>query len=507
MPQTQPSQSRADQIAMLQKYKAAIPWRPQPGPQSDAFHSKADVLLYGGAAGGGKTSLAVGLALTLHTDSLFIRREAKQLGGVLDHIAELIDPPRAGYSGQSGEWKVPAWDGVKRKIVIGSTKNPGDEMKFQGRPRDLLVCDEAANLLRSQVEFLQGWVRTTKKGQRTRTLLCSNPPTTAEGAWLIEMFAPWLDPNHPNPAAPGDLRYFINDAGNQIEVDGPEPIPNPKPLSDDDQFFYPKSYSFISAKVGDNKYLGKDYLRELQALPEPLRSQMLYGDFTAGTGDSEWAVIPSAWVDAAMARWEERPFAGITSVGMDPSRGGRDDTVLAARSDWHFHELQIWPGGEIKTGGDAAAKVIELVAHDVCPVHVDVIGIGSSVYDHLTPLIGTRAVAINVASAAKEETDWSGNLKFVNQRAAMWWAFRDLLNPANGYQVSLPRNARLRAELCTPEYQLMSNGIKVESKVEIIKRLGRSTDYADAVLLAAIKTANLNIRSVKQPRIQVNRHG
>ena len=481
------------------------PWTAQTGPQTHAFNSLADIVFYGGAAGGGKTSLAVGLALTKHREVLFIRREAKQLAGVLDHIAELVDPTRSGYSGQTGEWKVPAWDGINRKIVLGSTKNLGDEMKFQGRPRDLLICDEAANMLKQQVEFLMGWVRSTVAGQRTRTLLCSNPPTTAEGYWLIEMFADWLDPNHEDPAVPGELRWYLTDAGERTRVDSGEPVENPNPHSDDDKWLYPKSYTFIPAKVGDNKYLGKEYLRELQALPEPLRSQMLFGDFAAGTGDTEWQVIPSAWVDEAMNRWKEREYdpSRINSVGVDPSRGGRDSTVISPREDWHFHELRAYDGPTMETGGDVAAKVLELVGTSNCPVHVDVIGIGASVVDHLTSLIGNRCVPINAASRSEGTADWSGTLEFINKRAEGWWRFRDLLNPANGYRLELPRSARLKAELCSPQYQLMSNGIKIEAKVDIIKRLGRSTDYADACILAAERTPILNIMSMKPSRTRV----
>jgi hypothetical protein len=252
--------------------------------------------------------------------------------------------------------------------------------------------------------------------------------------------------------------------------------------------------------VGDNKYLGKDYLRELQALPEPLRSQMLFGDFAAGTGDSEWCVIPSAWVDEAMNRWEAREHipTKIVSVGVDPSRGGRDSTVIFCREDWHFHEPQVYDGADMATGGDVAAKVLELVGQSGCPVHVDVIGIGASVVDHLTALISNRCVPINAASKSEGTSDWSGTLEFINKRAEGWWRMRDLLNPANGYKLELPRSARLKAELCAPNYQLMANGIKIEAKTDLIKRLGRSTDMADACILAAERTAIMNIVSMKQ---------
>jgi hypothetical protein len=357
----------------------------------------------------------------------------------------------------------------------------------------------------TQVEFLMGWVRSTVKGQRTRTLLCSNPPTTAEGYWLIEMFAPWLDPNHTNPAAPGELRYFITNAGEMTEVPDATPIENPNPIDEDDKFLYPKSYTFIPARVSDNKFLGKDYLRELQALPEPLRSQMLFGDFAAGQDDNEWQTIPSAWVDEAMNRWEPRLYDPnkVVSVGVDPSRGGRDNTVIFSREDWYFHEPQVYEGHEMDTGGKVAGRVLELVGTSPCPVHVDVIGIGASVVDHLTSMISTRCVPINAAERSENTADWSGTLTFINKRAEGWWRMRDLLNPANGYNLQLPRSARLKAELCAPTYQVMANGVKIESKQDIIKRLGRSTDMADACILAAERTPMLNIMSNKPANIRV----
>lgn len=45
----------------------ASPWHPHAGPQTFAYHCPAEELLYGGAPGGGKTELILGLALTAHS--------------------------------------------------------------------------------------------------------------------------------------------------------------------------------------------------------------------------------------------------------------------------------------------------------------------------------------------------------------------------------------------------------------------------------------------------------
>jgi hypothetical protein len=70
---------------------AAIPlWQPLPGPQAIAYQTPADVTGYGGAAGGGKTDLALGLAITAHQKSLILRREAVHLRAIEDRAREIL---------------------------------------------------------------------------------------------------------------------------------------------------------------------------------------------------------------------------------------------------------------------------------------------------------------------------------------------------------------------------------------------------------------------------------
>lgn len=219
-------------------------WRPLPGPQSMAYYSEADIIGYGGAAGGGKTDLACGKALTNHRKVGIFRLNGTELTGVIDRFTDLIGS-RAGYNGQNNIWRTKRTDGVDIQIEFGSFPNLGDEKKYQGRPHDLLVFDEAANMREIQVRFLMGWLRTTDVNQRCQALLTFNPPTTAEGRWIIAYFAPWLDKKHPNPAEPGELRWFATVDGKDVEVQ------SGKEFEHNGETITPMSRTFIPSRISD----------------------------------------------------------------------------------------------------------------------------------------------------------------------------------------------------------------------------------------------------------------
>ena len=70
----EPEARRTTEAAALERFKS-VAWLPTPdAPQEHAFNSEADELFYGGQAGGGKTDLGLGLALTAHKRSLILRR-------------------------------------------------------------------------------------------------------------------------------------------------------------------------------------------------------------------------------------------------------------------------------------------------------------------------------------------------------------------------------------------------------------------------------------------------
>lgn len=481
-------------------------WAPLPGPQTMASESQADIIGFGGAAGGGKTDLAVGKGLTQHHEVLIMRREGTQLQGILQRMQTLLGN-RDGYNGQDKIWR----DAGPRKVLIefGSCPNLGDEQRQQGRPHDLLVFDEAANFLELQVRFLLGWNRSTREGVHSQALLTFNPPTSAEGRWIIDFFGPWLDKKHPlYPTPPGTIRYAVmmpaeNGTSRDVWVDRPDACVaingqlvydfNPDDYAVED-ILEPQSRTFIPSRISDNPFLaGSGYLRQLQAMPEPLRSQMLYGDFQAGMQDDPWQVIPTAWVEAAMNRWKDRsPKGEMMSQGVDVARGGKDNTTIANRhanpdgskGAW-IDKLKIFPGTETPDGPMVAGLVIAS-RRDESPIHIDVIGVGASPYDTLNSM-QLQVLGVNVSEKALG-TDKSGRLKFLNQRSELWWRMREALDPANDEGVCLPPDKDLLIELCTPTWSLHGLVIKVASRDEIYEKIKRSVDRAVAVILAMIDT-------------------
>lgn len=472
-------------------------WRPLEGPQSMAYESLADIVGYGGAAGGGKTDLACGKALTRHRKAMMLRRVGTELTGIVDRLEELLGS-RDGFNGKDNIWRLP-----KLQIELGAVPNAGDERKFQGRPHDLLVFDEATNFLVQQVRFLLGWLRTTIPGQRCQALMTFNPPTSAEGRWVIEFFAPWLDKKHPKPAKPGELRWaasmpadakypngrdlWVADGRPFVLVDG-EPCYDFEPADySPDDIIKPLSRTFIPSRITDNPYLlGTGYMAQLQALPEPLRSQMLKGDFTAGIEDDPWQVIPTAWVEAAQARWV-RPakLDPMDSMGVDVARGGRDNTIIARRHGMWFDEPLVYPGTTTPDGPKVAGLTIAAM-RDHAVTHIDVIGVGSSPYDFLNEA-NQQVVGVNVSEAATG-LDKSGRLRFKNQRSELVWRMREALDPANNTGIALPPDPRLLADLTAYTWELVGSTIYVASREEIIAKIGRSPDFASAYVLALMDT-------------------
>ncbi len=485
-------------------------WLPDPdnAPQMAAYLSSAKVIGFGGAAGGGKSDLGIGKALNQHADSMILRRVGTELTPLVERILA-IRGTRDGYT--ASPEKILRMPERNQVIYFGAVPDVGSETKYQGHPHDLKVFDEATNFLEFQVRFLSTWLRNTRvPGMFGQMLLTFNPPQTSEGRWVIPYFGPWLDHQSQSPAAHGELRYFITTGQGQQQVDIEVPnkpciivdnLPvfdfNPKDYKPV-EIIQPQSRTFIGSKVTDNKYQDAAYMAQLQSLPEPLRSQMLNGDFLAGMSDSEWQVCPTAWVQAAMDRWTPREPAGrMDSMGVDVARGGKDNSIIARRhGNWYDAPL-AYPGTQTPNG----RLLMGLIAghlRDDATIHIDVVGVGGSPYDFL---VEQRYNVIGVNGGETKGIDTmrsQGGLYYANWKSYCWWAMREDLDPANGRGIALPPDKQLLRDLTAPLWKPRSGKIMVETREEIIARIKRSPDWGSAYVLARLDTPRRDLVAPRQ---------
>lgn len=203
------------------------------------------------------------------------------------------------------------------------------------------------------------------------------------------------------------------------------------------------------------------------------------GEFHASDEDS---VIPLAWLEAAIERWHEWDRQGRPSpggplwVGVDVGRGG-DESVLAHRDGW-----------AVTLSANRARDTMlttALVQGTEGRAIVDVVGVGAGVFDRLRET-GARPVAYTGSGRATTR-DRSGKYGFVNVRSAAYWHLRELLDPAYEPTIALPPDDLMISDLTTPTWEITSGAppkYKIETKDDVVKRLGRSPDRGDAVVMA-----------------------
>lgn len=235
------------------------------------------------------------------------------------------------------------------------------------------------------------------------------------------------------------------------------------------------------------------YTSEGARMNDPRWVARVLGRFPSETEDT---LIPMTWIDAAFELFDEVEAGKVSrehfELGEDVSDEGEDAMSIAFRRGPYARIEKHLIGNDPIAAGDIAAEVFR--KHGVTKAKIDSIGVGAGTFAYLRKL-GFNVERFDAGESALD--DPSTVEKFRNRRAQGWWSLRERFfesycmvrdrRPAKAPFIALERNEhsdRLAGDLNAIRWFMSNNQITLEPKVETKKRLGRSPDDGDALMMA-----------------------
>lgn len=258
--------------------------RPQPGKQELFLRSSADICIYGGAAGGGKT-FALLLECLRHIDNprfeaVVFRQSRPQImsAGGLYATSQEIYP----YLGATSvltpnvQWRFTSG----AKITFAHMFYEKEKYNWQGSQIPLLIFDELTHFTESQFFYMFSRNRSTC-GVKPYIRATCNPDGES---WVARFIDWWIDPEtgYADESKCGKLRYFVRKNNITHWANTPQELYESFNLRTMEEQQDVKSVTFISAKLTDNKAMMKHdpgYVGALRAMSEFDQEQLLYGNW------------------------------------------------------------------------------------------------------------------------------------------------------------------------------------------------------------------------------------
>ena len=258
-------------------------WRPS-AKQAEFLSAPEDEVLFGGAAGGGKSDALIVDALGLQHNALkwpkyralLIRQTTPQLRELIDRTRAMypLVYPGAEYSEQAKEWRFPSG----AKVIFGYAERDQDAHQYQGQEYQWIGVDELGHFHSPYVwNYLSSRLRSTNKDIPCYMRATCNPGPK----WIRERWG-----------------FSVAGEASRLEIKVGERI---------------FTRRFIPSRIEDNSHLdGTGYRERLMQLPPQERSALLEG---------RWDVVdvPGAIYGDQLSEALEGDPCRLTKVPHDPS--------------------------------------------------------------------------------------------------------------------------------------------------------------------------------------------
>jgi predicted phage terminase large subunit-like protein len=288
----QMARERLHKIQSTKPPKIEEHWRPHPGPQAEFFYSECREILYGGAAGGGKSAALTALPGRWAHKKGFLavtfRRETTQLDDLIKKAKEFfsklfpgirpVHTPHFRYTFPAGG-----------ESLFRHLNDSKDFAGYDGWQINLLCFDELTHFTEQQYKALCARVRCADPSLPRLIRSTSNPG--GEGhEWVKKHWGAWLDPKFEAPGLP--IR-FAEDGVTRLPPAKPGEVWWIRTIKGREEYFrecvaepgkpITLSRTFIPAKLSDNPSLEADveYRAQLESLDAVRREQLIEGNWLA----------------------------------------------------------------------------------------------------------------------------------------------------------------------------------------------------------------------------------
>ena len=300
-----------------QKQTQEIVFAPNPGPQTDFLAASEREVLFGGAAGGGKSYSLLADPMRYFSNAAFsgliLRRTNDELRQLVSESQELYPKayPGSKWQEKKSQWTFPSG----ARLWMTYLERPEDVMRYQGQAFCWIGWDELTQHPTSySYLYMLSRLRTTDPALPLCVRATTNPGSSGH-AWVKKMF---IDP------APAGKAFDATD------IDTGQVLRYPDSHEKAGQALFQRR--FIPSKLSDNPYLAKDgqYEANLLSLPENQRRQLLDGDWAVADGAafSEFKQsvhvvdpfdIPDNWVRFRSADYGYSSYSAVHWYAIDPA--------------------------------------------------------------------------------------------------------------------------------------------------------------------------------------------